>query len=71
MAAPVSLTPTFSVSPAVPLFALPRELLAQGRQPGSVVDVSRDHQRVFFITPPPATRQGINVVLNWQTALKH
>ena len=69
MAVDVTLSPSFNAGMPRALFDLPRDFLAQTRTPGSIADVSRDHQRIFLLMPPPAARQGINVVLNWPTLL--
>jgi hypothetical protein len=70
MSVDVTLTRSFNAGAARPLFELPRDFLAQTRTPGSIADVSRDHQRIFLLRPAPdVARQGINVVLNWPTLL--
>ena len=70
MSADVSTSPTFTVGVPRMLFQLPGDFLAQTRTPGSVADLSRDHQRVYLLMPAPETaRQGINVVLNWPALL--
>jgi hypothetical protein len=72
MAVDVTLSPTFKSGVPQPLFRFSSEFLAQTRTPGSIADVSRDHQRVFLLLPAPETaRQGINVILNWPALLSH
>jgi Tol biopolymer transport system component len=70
MAVDVMLSPTFKAGVPQPLFRFPSEFLAQTRTPGSIADVSRDHQRIFVLMPAPEARQGINVILNWPSLLK-
>jgi Tol biopolymer transport system component len=72
MAVDVTLTPTFSASTPRQLFPLPKDFLAQSTTPGALADLSRDDQRVFLVMPAPDTSsRAINVVLNWQSALRH
>ena len=71
MAVEVRLSPTFKSGVPQPLFKFPSEFLAQSRTPGSIADVSRDHQRIYLLLPAPdLARQGINVILNWPALLK-
>jgi len=73
MAVDVTSAPVFKAGAPHALFQLPREFLAQSRTPGTLADVSRDHQRFLLVMPPlTATRSPeINVVLNWPTVLSH
>jgi hypothetical protein len=38
--------------------------------PGQIVDVTRDHQRLLLTMPIVDEDSGLNVVLNWQAGLR-
>jgi eukaryotic-like serine/threonine-protein kinase len=73
MSVDVTSAPVFKAGPPHALFQFPREFLAQSRNPGTLADVSRDHQRFLLVMPPlnAARSPEISVVLNWPTLLMH
>jgi Tol biopolymer transport system component len=69
MSAEITPGAAFTASPAKLLFQLPRPILMQSSTPGSIVDVTRDHQRLLLSIPRAAVGSGYKVVLNWQSDL--
>jgi Tol biopolymer transport system component/predicted Ser/Thr protein kinase len=61
--------PVFKASAPRRLFQLPLVLLTMSSQPGAIVDVTKDHQRVLVTMPIVDAFAGLNVVMNWQSAL--
>jgi eukaryotic-like serine/threonine-protein kinase len=70
MAVDVAPDPVFKASPPKLLFQLPRAILTRTGTPGSIVDVSRDHQRFLLSMLSADISSGLKVVLNWQSGLK-
>lgn len=60
--------PVFRASAPRLLFRLPLVLLTMSPNPGAIVDVTRDHQRVLVTMPIVDALSGLNVVMNWQSA---
>jgi Tol biopolymer transport system component len=56
----------FKASPPNPLFQLPRTILTRTGTPGSIVDVTRDHQRFLLSLLTADVGSGLKVALNWQ-----
>jgi hypothetical protein len=48
------------------LFQLPRTILTRTGTPGSIVDVTRDHQRFLLSLLTADVGSGLKVALNWQ-----
>jgi hypothetical protein len=69
MAADIVEGPVFKSSAPRLLFRLPLVLLTMSTQPGAIVDVTKDHQRVLVTMPIVDAFAGLNVVMNWQSAL--
>jgi eukaryotic-like serine/threonine-protein kinase len=57
----------FKASPPKLLFQLPRSMLTRTSTPGSVIDVTRDHQRFLLSMLSADEGSGLKVVLNWQS----
>jgi hypothetical protein len=62
--------PVFKASAPRLLFQLPRVILTMSGNPGQIVDVTRDHQRLLLTMPIVDEDSGLNVVLNWQAGLR-
>jgi Tol biopolymer transport system component len=63
--------PSFQISAPHRLFQLPLELLSLNNVRGTLVDVTRDAQRLLLIMPVQESAQReISVVMNWQSALR-
>lgn len=73
MSVDVTSAPVFKAGPPHALFQMPREFMAQAGNPGTLADVSRDHQRFLLVMPPlNATRSAeIDVILNWPALISH
>jgi hypothetical protein len=61
--------PVFKASAPRLLFRLPLVLLTMTPNPGTIVDVTRDHERVLVTMPIIDAFAGLNVVMNWQSML--
>jgi eukaryotic-like serine/threonine-protein kinase len=63
--------PTFQAGAPRRLFQLPLELLALSPNRGTLVDVTRDGQRLLLIMPVQESAQReLGVILNWQESLR-
>ncbi|HZM59340.1 MAG TPA: protein kinase [Vicinamibacterales bacterium] len=61
----------FQASAPHKLFQVPFEILALAPNPGQLIDVTRDHQRLLVPMPVPSSAQReVSVVVNWPTALR-
>jgi serine/threonine protein kinase len=70
MAVPVTTEGTFTAGTPVPLFQLPKFLMALGANPGQFVDVTPDHQRFLMSLPVTmAKSEEFSVVRNWPALL--
>jgi eukaryotic-like serine/threonine-protein kinase len=64
-------TTTFQASAPHRLFQVPFEILALSPNPGTLVDVTRDQQRLLVPMPVPESAQReVSVVVNWPAALR-
>jgi hypothetical protein len=70
MAVDIAPGPVFKASAPKLLFQLPRVVLSMSSTPGSIVDVTRDNQRFLVTMPIVDLTSGLNVVLNWQAAVR-
>jgi eukaryotic-like serine/threonine-protein kinase len=70
MAVDVAPEPVFKGSPPKLLFQLPRAILTSTNTPGSMVDVTRDHQRFLLSMLSADVGSGLKVVLNWRSEVK-
>jgi Tol biopolymer transport system component len=61
--------PVFRASAPRLLFRLPLVLLTMNPNPGTIVDVTKDHQRFLVTMPIVDAFAGLNVVMNWQSSL--
>jgi Tol biopolymer transport system component len=61
--------PIFKASAPRLLFRLPLVLLTMTANPGTIVDVTKDHQRVLVTMPIVDAFAGLNVIMNWQSVL--
>jgi eukaryotic-like serine/threonine-protein kinase len=70
MAVDLASTPTtFKASAPRELFQLPEAFLAMSPNPGTVADVTRDHQRLLLLMPSE-TRQELLAVVNWHEGVR-
>ena len=61
----------FQASAPHRLFQVPFEILALSPNPGTLIDVTRDHQRLLVPMPvPESVEREVAVVVNWPTALR-
>lgn len=61
----------FQVSAPHKLFQLPLELLGVSNNPGTLIDVTRDNQRLLIIMPVQEnSERELSVFMNWPTALR-
>jgi hypothetical protein len=70
MAVDIAPGPVFKASAPRLLFQLPRVILTMAANPGQIVDVTRDHQRLLLTMPIVDEDSGLNVILNWQAGLR-
>ncbi|HLG59912.1 MAG TPA: protein kinase [Vicinamibacterales bacterium] len=70
MAVDLAPGPVFNASAPKLLFQLPRVVLTMSPNPGTIVDVTRDHQRFLVALPIVDPTGGLIVALNWQSLLR-
>jgi Tol biopolymer transport system component len=71
VAVDVASGPTFQAGAPRKLFQVPFEILAWSPNPGQLIDVARDHQRLLVPMPVQESAQReVSVVVNWPTALR-
>jgi Tol biopolymer transport system component len=69
MAVDIAPGPVFQASAPRLLFQLPRVILTISGNPGQIIDVTRDHQRLLLTMPIIEEDSGLNVVLNWHAGI--
>ena len=70
MAVDVAPDAVFKASPATLLFHLPRAMLTRSALPGSMIDVTRDHQRFMLSMLSADVGSGLKVAVNWRSDLR-